>query len=264
MFFTTSFSITCFPAARCPSPALFAAHRFNSFLNHVHSTWFSLQSNKDLTIDGKSRNITNKFLLKPIIADLFVLTRDQISVLGSPFVYAFRHAGLNGAAMIGNIPVLSSELMSGNYFAYGCARYIRSMAKFSQASKICTKASKRGVPIVVALCISTAFALIGIVSEFVVENTVYLFLIYFIGRNIFLYTVICLSQYRFRKRYIAKGGKVEDITFKVASYPLIPHSRYSFVPGGVGYHTGGSQRGDGDLYLRPLRTSIQKRKTSRH
>lgn len=151
-----------------------------------------------------------------------LLPWDQASVLGSPFVYAFRHAGLNGAALIVNILVLSSALTSGNYFAYGCARYLWSMAKFGQAPKICAKTSKKGVPIV-ALCVSMAFALIGIVSEFVAEDTVYLFLIYFIGGgNIFLYTVICLCQYRFRKRYIAEGGKVEDLTFKVASYPLVP------------------------------------------
>ena len=96
------------------------------------------------------------------------------------------------------------------------------MAKFKQAPQICAKTSKRGVP-VIALIISMAFAMIGIVSEFVAEDTVYLFIVWFIGGgNIFMYSVICICQYRFRKRYIAEGGKVEDLSFKVASYPLVP------------------------------------------
>ena len=46
----------------------------------------------------------------------------------------------------------------------------------------------------------------------------------FICDNDFLnmYTVICICELRFRKRYIAEGGKVEDLKYKVASYPLIP------------------------------------------
>ena len=151
-----------------------------------------------------------------------LLPWEEASVLGSPFVYAFRNAGLNGAALIVNILVLSSALSSGNYFTYACARYLWSMAKFGQAPKICAKTTKKGVPLI-ALLISMAFAMVGIVSEFVAEDTVYLFLVYFIGGgNIFMYTIICICQYRFRRRYIAEGGKVEDLTFKVASYPLIP------------------------------------------
>lgn len=151
-----------------------------------------------------------------------ILPWEEASVMGSPFVYAFRHVGLNAAALIVNIIVLTSALTSGNYFTYACARYLWSMAKFKQAPQICAKTSKRGVP-VIALIISMAFAMIGIVSEFVAEDTVYLFIVWFIGGgNIFMYSVICICQYRFRKRYIAEGGKVEDLSFKVASYPLVP------------------------------------------
>ncbi|MGN0714646.1 MAG: amino acid permease [Anaerovoracaceae bacterium] len=151
-----------------------------------------------------------------------ILPWEEASLQGSPFVYAFRHAGLNSAALIVNIIVLSSALTSGNYFTYACARYLWSMAKFDQAPKICAKTSKKGVP-VIALCISMAFALIGILSEFFAADTVYLVIIWYIGgANIFMYSVICICQYRFRKRYIAEGGKVEDLPYRVPAYPLVP------------------------------------------
>lgn len=151
-----------------------------------------------------------------------LLPWEQASALGSPFVYVFKNAGLKSAALIVNIIVLTSALTSGNYFVYACTRYLWSMAKFKQAPKICAKTSKNGVP-VVALIISMVFAMIGITSQFIAEDTVYLFLVYFIGgSNIFMYTVICICQLRFRKRYMAEGGKIEDLKFKVASYPVIP------------------------------------------
>ncbi len=151
-----------------------------------------------------------------------LLPWQEASVLGSPFVYVLRNAGLHGAALIVNIIVLSSALTSGNYFVYACSRYLWSMAKFNQAPKACAKTTKNGVPFI-ALAVSMIFALLGIVAEYVAEDTVYLFIVYFIGgTNIFMYTVICVCQYRFRKRFIAEGRKVEDLKYKVLSYPLVP------------------------------------------
>ncbi|MGI6211490.1 MAG: amino acid permease [Anaerovoracaceae bacterium] len=151
-----------------------------------------------------------------------LLPWEQADVLGSPFVYVFRNAGMNNAALIVNIVVLSSALTSGNYFTYACARYLWSMSKFGQAPKYFAKTSKNGVP-ARALIVSMLFAMVAIVAQFVAEDTVYLFIVYFIGgANIFMYTVICISEYRFRKRYVAEGGKVEDLKFKVAAFPLIP------------------------------------------
>jgi amino acid permease len=121
-----------------------------------------------------------------------------------------------------NIIVLSSALTSGNYWTYACARYLWSLGKFGQAPKFFAKTAKNGVPFR-ALCVSMLFGLIGIAAEFFAADTVYLLIVYFIGGgNIFMYTCVCIEQYNFRKRYVAEGGKVEDLPYKVASYPLVP------------------------------------------
>lgn len=173
----------------------------------------------------KAVNWTLILLLAAYVLAMMVLIAllpwDQADLNGSPFAYVFKHAGMHGAELFVNIIVLTSALTSGNYFVYACTRYLWSLSKFGQAPKACSKTSKNGVPIV-ALSISMAFALLGIISEFVAEDTVYKMLIYFIGGcNVFMYTVICICQYRFRKRFYAEGGKDEDLKYKVA-YPLTP------------------------------------------
>lgn len=150
-----------------------------------------------------------------------LLPWNQADLQGSPFAYVFRNVGMPSAELIVNIIVLTSALTSGNYFVYACTRYLWSLAKFEQAPKALAKTNKKGVP-VIALCVSMAFALIGIISEFVAEDTVYRFLIYFIGGvNIFVYTIICICQLNFRRRFRKEGGKDKDLSYKVP-YPITP------------------------------------------
>lgn len=175
---------------------------------------------------GKAINVTIAVLIAAVVISIIIvsclLPADQADVLGSPFVYIFRNAGFDSAALVVNIIVLSAALTSGNYFTYGCARYLWSMAKFGQAPKFFEKTSKKGVP-VRALIVSLLFGMAAIIAEFVAEDSVYLFIVYFIGGgNIFMYSVICISQYRFRKRYLAEGGKIEDLKFKTPAFPLVP------------------------------------------
>lgn len=175
---------------------------------------------------GRAINITLLVLIGSVVISIAIVAAllpwQQANVLGSPFVYVFRNAGMPSAALIVNIVVLTSALTSGNYFTFACARYLWSMAKFEQAPKYFAKTNKNGVP-ARSLIVSMLFAMIGIVAQFVAEDTVYLFIVYFIGgANIFMYSVICISQYRFRKRYVAEGGDLKDLKFKVASYPLVP------------------------------------------
>ncbi|MFR8516480.1 MAG: amino acid permease [Emergencia timonensis] len=189
----------------------------------VASTAGEIENEKDMP---KAINLTIIILIAATVLSIAIVAAllpwNQASVLGSPFVYVFRNAGLKSAALVVNVIVLTSALTSGNYFVYACSRYLWSMAKFHQAPKICAKTSKSGVP-VVALTISMLFAMVGIIAEFVAQDTVYLFLVYFIGGgNIFMYSVICICQYRFRKRYLAEGGRLQDLNFKVASYQLVP------------------------------------------
>ena len=174
----------------------------------------------------KAVNATVFLLIAAYIVSMIVLIAllpwEQADLQGCPFAYVFKHAGIGGAELIVNVIVLTSALTSGNYFVYGCTRYLWSLAKFNQAPQFCAKTDKRGVPMN-ALILTMIFAALSIVSSFVAEDTVYLFLIYLIGGgNIFMYSTICICQYRFRHQYIAEGGKIEDLRYKVNAFPLVP------------------------------------------
>lgn len=181
---------------------------------------------KDEKKIGTAVNLTLLILIGATVLTMFIvacmLPWQQANVLGSPFVYVFRNAGMKGAALVVNIVVLTSALTSCNYFTYACARYLWSMAKFNQAPKFFSVVNKRGVP-VRALIVSMLFSMIALVAEFTAEDSVYLFLVYFIGgSNIFMYTVICISELNFRRRFIKEGGNVKELKFKVLQYPLVP------------------------------------------
>jgi len=189
----------------------------------VACTAGEIEKEKDIP---KSINTTIILLVVIYIVCSFVLAAllpwNQADLNGSPFAYVFSNAGINGAALIVNIIVLTSALTSGNYFVYACTRYLWSISKFGQAPKFVSKTTKKGVPIV-ALCISMAFAVFGVASQYIAADTVYLFLIYLIGGgNIFHYTLVCVCQIRFRRRFIKEGGNVADLNYKVLKFPLIP------------------------------------------
>jgi arginine/ornithine permease len=143
-------------------------------------------------------------------------------LLSSPFAAALNIAGINGAELIINIIILTSALSSGNYFTNACMRYMWSMAKYNQAPKIFAKVTKKQVPIY-ALLLSMAFAAFSMVASFIAEDTVYLFLMTIIaGSNIFLYSVTCICQMRFRKRFLAEGGDLNTLNYKTPLYPFVP------------------------------------------
>jgi arginine/ornithine permease len=84
------------------------------------------------------------------------------------------------------------------------------------------RVNRRKVP-VSALIISMAFAVVALVSSFISADLIYLFLISSVGAsNMFLYAVTCLSQLKFRKKYVEAGNKVEALRFRAPFYPVLP------------------------------------------
>lgn len=161
-----------------------------------------------------------------------VLPWRNADLLGSPFAYVFKLAGFKSAELIVNIIVLTSALSSANYFVYGCTRTLWSLGKYGQAPKFLAKVTKNKVPMN-SLIVTMVFAALSIVASFVAADTVYLFLISIVGAgNIFIYGLDCICQYRFRKRYIGNGGKLEDLNFRTPLFPLVPIlgvAAYGFV-----------------------------------
>jgi amino acid permease len=182
-----------------------------------------LKNKKDVP---KAVHATTWILIACYMGSIMVLVAlfpwNQADLLGSPFAEVFKNAGIRSAELIVNIIILTSALSSGNYFTYACTRYLWSMSKYDQAPKVFSKVNQRKVPMN-SLILTMCFAALSVVASFVAEDTVYLFLMTIIaGSNIFVYSIVCICQMVFRKRYLASGGDLNDLNYRAPLFPLVP------------------------------------------
>lgn len=146
----------------------------------------------------------------------------QAGVVESPFVVVFDNIGIPYAADIMNFVILTALLSVGNSGLYAATRMLWSLSKTEMASPKLSKLNKKGVPMN-ALLLTFAVSLLSLLSGFFAEETVYLWLISLAGLGAQVgWIAISASQLAFRKKYLAAGGKLEDLKFKTPLYPILP------------------------------------------
>ena len=146
----------------------------------------------------------------------------EASVLESPFAYVFGKTGIPYAKDIMSFVVLTSALSAGNSALYACSRLLWSMAKDGQAPSCLGKLNASGVPYNGVL-ITLILACMSLMTESFAADTVYLWLMSSTGlTGCLIWMIIAWCQVNFRKEYISKGGKLEDLGFKTPLYPLVP------------------------------------------
>jgi len=162
------------------------------------------------------------FYLGAIIVLAALVSWKKAGVLESPFTMVFSRAGIPYAAGIINLVVLTSALSCGNSGVYACTRMLYSMAKEGMAPRLFASVNGRGVPIP-ALITSMAMAAVSLLTNFVAANTVYIWLVSASGlAGLIAWLGIALSHYRFRQKYLADGGKLEDLKYVARFYPFGP------------------------------------------
>lgn len=91
------------------------------------------------------------------------------------------------------------------------------------------KLSSRGIPLN-ALIMTIAISAFSLLTSVVAAETVYLWLISISGViTIIVWMSICISQFFFRKHYLADGGKLEDLKFKNATLSTRTNSWFWIV-----------------------------------
>ncbi|MGE7946297.1 amino acid permease [Lysinibacillus sp. NPDC093688] len=171
------------------------------------------------------RTIIIRIVLFYVLAN-FVLSAivpwKEAGILESPFVTVFDMVGIPYAADIMNFVILTAILSVGNTGMFACARILFSLSQSGQAPQMFGKVNKRGVPMN-ALTITLIFAYVSLLSSVVAKETLFILLLAISGvGGIVTWIVIAYSQIRFRRQYVATGGKVEDLTYRVPLFPLIP------------------------------------------
>jgi arginine/ornithine permease len=146
----------------------------------------------------------------------------EAGVIESPFVMVFDKIGIPYAADIMNFVILTALLSVANSGLYAATRMLWSLSQSNMAVPKLGKINKSGVPMN-ALILTMAIAFLSLLSSVVAEDTVYLWLISTAGLGAQMgWISITASQLAFRKKYVADGGKVEDLKFKTPLYPFLP------------------------------------------
>ncbi|GAA1385389.1 amino acid permease [Peribacillus frigoritolerans] len=171
------------------------------------------------------RSIVIRILIFYVLAT-FVLSAivpwKKAGILESPFVTVFDMIGIPYAADIMNFVILTAILSVGNTGLFACTRILFSLSQSGQAPRSFGKVNKRGIPMN-ALLVTLVFALLSLLTSVMAEETLFVVLLAISGvGGLVTWMAIAFAQYKFRKQYIASGGKLEDLKFKVPFFPLVP------------------------------------------
>lgn len=181
--------------------------------------------NPEKTLPRSIRNIiwrTMFFFVLAIFVVAALIPWEEAGLTKSPFVAVFDNMGIPYAADIMNFIILTALLSVANSGLYAATRMLWSLSKNDMAPAFLQKLSSRGIPLY-ALIMTISISAFSLLTSVVAAETVYLWLISISGViTIIVWMSICASQFLFRRRYIAEGGKLEDLKFKTPLYPIVP------------------------------------------
>lgn len=151
---------------------------------------------------------------------------NKVGLEGSPFVMIFSQLGIDSAATILNIVVLTAAISVYNSGIYSNARMLFSLSLQSNAPKIFTRLSKRHVPYVATL-FSSCCTLVIVVLNYLFPGKMFMYImsIATIGAVI-TWSMIVLVHLRFRKFHAAR---VHELTFKTPFYPYANYLCLAFL-----------------------------------
>jgi len=162
------------------------------------------------------------FFVGTIIVLATLLPREQAGLVESPFVMAFDLIGIPYSADIMNFVILTALLSAANSGLYAASRMLWTLSDQGHMPPCFARLSSRGTP-VNAIILSMAGAVASLFSSVVAPDTVYLALVSISGLAVVVvWMSIAASQIAFRRHYMANGGRVEDLHFRVRGYPWVP------------------------------------------
>lgn len=174
----------------------------------------------------KAINSTVWRILVFFILSIFILAAlfpwQKANAVESPFVEVFEGIGIPYAADIMNLVIITAVLSVANSGLYATSRMLWSMSNQGMINPVFGKLNKRGVPMV-ALIVSLGVGCLSLLSGIFAEETVYLWLLSIAGFGaVFTWLSIAVSSLLARRKYIAEGGRVEDLKYRTPLYPFVP------------------------------------------
>jgi GABA permease len=177
------------------------------------------------------------FFVGSIFLLAVILPWNSQEIGASPYVSAFDKMGIPFAAEIMNAVVLTAVLSCLNSGLYTASRMLFVLAGRHEAPRRLLDVNGRGVP-VAAILLSTVVGFLCVIAAYVSPDTVFLFLLNSSGAIIlFVYLLICISQYVLRRRTPEDRLRVRMWGFPVLTLLTIVAIVAVLVSMGVGADT---------------------------
>lgn len=167
------------------------------------------------------------FYVLTIFVLMSIFPWNQIGNQGSPFVQIFKNLGIESAATILNIVVITAAISAINSDVFGAGRMLYGMASTGQAPRIFQKVSKNGVPWMTVVMM-VAVLLIGVVLNYLMPEDIFL-LIAAIATfaTVWVWLMILVSQVFMRRNMTAES--VKQLGFPIFGWPYAPALAIMFM-----------------------------------
>lgn len=160
------------------------------------------------------------FYVLTIFVLMSIFPWNQIGIQGSPFVQIFENLGIQSAATILNIVVISAAISAINSDVFGAGRMLYGMAQSGQAPKVFTKISKNGVPWMTVI-VMAGVLLLGVVLNYLIPKNIFIIIASIATfATVWVWLMILLSQVAMRRKLSKEEIKALD--FPVIGWPYAP------------------------------------------
>ncbi|GAB3595637.1 Proline-specific permease ProY [Corynebacterium faecale] len=145
----------------------------------------------------------------------------------SPFVQIFSTLGVNWAAGLLNLVVITAALSAINADLFGAGRVLTGLAKENLAPKVMTKVSKSGVPVMTTV-IMIIVLILGVVLNVVLPEEVFVIVASLATfATVYVWLMILLAQVASRRHMSPED--VAGLKFPVPFYPFGQYFAIAFI-----------------------------------
>lgn len=165
------------------------------------------------------------------VLNIFVLMSifpwNQIGSQGSPFVQIFENLGIQSAATILNIVVITAAVSAINSDVFGAGRMLYGMANRGQAPRVFQKLSRNGVPWMTVV-VMAGVLLIGVVLNYLIPENVFMIIASIATfATVWVWLMILLSQVAMRRKL--STAEIKALDFPVIGWPYAPAFAIGFM-----------------------------------
>ncbi|WP_051396144.1 amino acid permease [Ignatzschineria larvae DSM 13226] len=165
------------------------------------------------------------FLAMLVVLSLFPW--NEIGLEGSPFVTIFHKLGIESAANILNLVVITAAVSAINSDIFGAGRMMYGLSKQGQAPKIYSKLSKSGVPIY-AVGIMFLVLILGVILNYFIHDQLF-FIIASMATfaTVWVWMTVLISQVMMRRTLSPEEQKA--LKFPIPFWPVGPLIAIAFM-----------------------------------